>query len=169
MELNSLEDVLVEELADLYSAESQLVDALPRMAAAAHSPELRSVFEHHFEETTEHKRRLARAFADLGREVPDNTCKAMQGLIGEGNDVIESHGASSALDAALIGALQRVEHYEISAYGTARALANELELGSITPLLNDTLAEEARADEQLTKIATGGLIGGGVNHDAAMA
>lgn len=168
MELNSLRDVLYEELGDLYSAESQLLDALPRLAAASHSPALRRAFEHHLEETTEHKRRLAQAFADLGAEVPDHTCKAMQGLIGESNNVIESRGDPSALDAALIGAAQRVEHYEIAAYGTARALAGELELGSITPLLDDTLAEETSADKRLTRIATGGLIGSGVNHAAAL-
>jgi ferritin-like metal-binding protein YciE len=127
MELNSLTDVLIEELGDLYSAENQLVEALPKMAGAAHSYEPREAFESHLEETTHHVERLDQAFVEMGiRFTPKTTCEAMKGLIEESDEVIGASGDSAAIDAALIGAAQRIEHYEVGAYGTARALADEL-------------------------------------------
>jgi len=167
MQLNSLMDVLVEELADLHSAELQLVEALPLMAQAAHSPELRDAFTTHLEETRGHVRRLEQAFGELGVALPSETCEAMRGLIREGSSIVEANGEPTAIDAALIGAAQRVEHYEIAAYGTARALAGELGLDAISALLKDTLDEEANADKLLTKLASGGLIGSGINREAA--
>ena len=120
MELNSLFDVLVEELTDLHSAEEQLVASLPNMAAAAHSYELRDAFEAHLNETVGHVERLQQAFVDVGLEtIPAGTCKAMRGLLQEAADVIKATGDPVAIDAALIGAAQRIEHYEIAGYGTA--------------------------------------------------
>ncbi len=167
MQFNSLKDVLVEELADLYSAEQQLVEALPKMAAAAHATELRQAFQTHLEETRGHVRRLEEVCAELGIQLPDETCEAMQGLIKEGSEVIEAAGDDAAIDVALIGAAQRVEHYEIAAYGTAAAIASELGLDSTKRLLTDTLEEEGKADKLLTKIAAGGLMTSGINREAA--
>jgi ferritin-like metal-binding protein YciE len=124
MEFNSLSDVLVDELGNLHSAEQQLLEALPNMAAAAHAYELREAFEAHLEETRSHVERLERAFAEMGiRFAPSKTCNAMQGLLQDNDDIVNATGDSVAIDAALIGAAQRVEHYEIACYGTARALA----------------------------------------------
>jgi ferritin-like metal-binding protein YciE len=168
MEFNSLNDVLIEELGDLYSAEKQLVEALPNMAAAAHSYELREALESHLEETNHHVERLDRAFAELGiRFAPTTTCQAMKGLIDEGDDVIAATGDSVAIDAALIGAAQRIEQYEIGAYGTARALAGELHLDTTSALLDQTLAEEGKANKTLTKLASGGMLSSGINRIAA--
>jgi ferritin-like metal-binding protein YciE len=166
MKLNSLNDVLVDQLADLYSAERQLVEALPKMASAASSTELREAIEEHLEETRGHVRRIEQAFSQLDISPPSEECEAMQGLIAEGEKVIQSQGDSNAKDAALIAAAQRVEHYEIAAYGTARTLARELGHKDTAELMNETLDEESQADELLTKIATGGLVGSGVNRQA---
>lgn len=167
MQLNSLRDVLVEELADLYSSERQLVEALPKMTNAAHSQDLRQAFQDHLDETRGHVTRLEQAFADLGIATPSETCEAMQGLINEGAEIVEASGDAAAIDVALIGAAQRVEHYEIAAYGTAKAIAEELDLGKTASLLGDTLSEEGKADKLMTKIATGGLLGSGVNREAS--
>jgi ferritin-like metal-binding protein YciE len=168
MHLDSLNDVLREELADLYSAEQQLVAALPKMAAAAHSKELRKAFEDHLAETRTHVQRLEQAFGELDGAIPKETCDAMKGLIKEGSEVVEATGDAVARDVALIGAAQRVEHYEIAGYGTAKAIAGELGLDKVSSLLDETLSEEGKADKLLTKIATGGLIGSGVNQDATV-
>lgn len=168
MEFNSLTDVLIEELGDLHSAEQQLLDALPKLAAAAHSYELREALESHLEETTHHVERLDQAFAEMGiRFAPTKTCQAMKGLIDESDDVIAATGDSVAIDAALIGAAQRIEQYEIGAYGTARALAGELHLDPTSALLDRTLDEEAKANKTLTKLATGGMLSSGINRKAA--
>jgi ferritin-like metal-binding protein YciE len=168
MEFDSLTDVLIEELGDLHSAEKQLVDALPNMAAAAHSYELREALESHLEETRHHVERLDEAFAEMGiRFAPTKTCEAMKGLINEGDEVIGASGDSVAIDAALIGAAQRIEHYEIGAYGTARALAGELHLDRTSALLDQTLDEEGKANKALTKLASGGMLSSGINRMAA--
>jgi ferritin-like metal-binding protein YciE len=168
MELNSLTDVLVEELGDLYSAEQQLVEALPKLAAAAHSYELREAFESHLEETRVHVERLQQAFAEMSiRFIPKKISMAMQGLIEEGDDIVNATGDSVAIDAALIGAGQRVEHYEIASYGTARALAAELGLDTTSSLLDETLDEEGKANKTLTKLAAGGMLSSGINRLAA--
>lgn len=164
MKLNSLSDVLVEELSDLYSAEQQLVEALPKMAAAAHSYPLREAFESHLEETKGHVQRLEEAFNELGYEaIPEQTCKAMRGLVQEAGDWVKATGDPVAIDAGLIGAAQRVEHYEIAGYGTARALADELGFNSTAALLEKTLDEEGKADKALTKLASGGMLSTGIN------
>ena len=167
MQLQSLDDVLVDQLADLHSAETQLVQALPRVASSASTPELRTAFEHHLEETRGHVRRLEEAFSELGTTIPKEHCKGMEGLIEEGEEVMGAQGDPSAKDAALIAAAQRVEHYEIAGYGTARTLADQLGHDEVKRLLNETLNEESAADAKLTKLATGGLFGAGVNKAAA--
>jgi ferritin-like metal-binding protein YciE len=168
MEFNSLTDVLAEELADLYSAEQQLVEAMPRLATAAHSYDLRDALEAHFAETRGHVERLQDIFADMGiLFTPTKTCQAMQGLIAEGDEIASAAGDAVAHDAALIGAAQRIEHYEIASYGTARALAGELGLDRASSLLDETLGEEGNANKALTKLAAGGFLSSGINKLAA--
>lgn len=167
MKLDSLEDVFVHQLNDLYSAEDQLVEALPKMAQAASTDELKQAFEHHLEETRDHRDRIQEIFGQLGKRRTGEECKAMKGLIAEGEEVIKTTGAdSTAKDAALIAAAQRVEHYEIAAYGTAKTLAGELGHDEAKDMLDQTLDEESSADKLLTKIATGGMMKAGVNEKA---
>ena len=167
MGLHTVQDVLKEQLEDLHSAETQLVEALPKMAKAAHHDELREAFEHHLEETRGHVKRVEEALGELGVTSPSETCKGMQGLIAEGEELLQKEGDPNAKDAALIGAAQRVEHYEIAAYGTARQLADDADLSGIRDLMDQTLDEESQADKLLTKIATGGMFKSGVNEQAA--
>jgi len=166
MQLNSLNDVFVEQLADLYDAEQQLVRALPKVAAAASSTELRDAIQHHLEQTQNHVQRLDEVFANIGIQPPTEHCKAMEGLLKEGEDIISAQGDPAAKDAALIAAAQRVEHYEIAAYGTAKTLAGELGFHDAKDLLDETLDEESDADKLLTKIATGGVFATGLNEEA---
>ena len=166
MKIDSLEDVLVHELNDLYSAEEQLIEALPKMAKAASNRELREALEQHLEETRDHRERIQHIFGELGKRRNGMECEGMKALIAEGEKIIESSGDGAAKDAALIGAAQRVEHYEIAAYGTARTLAGECGHSEAESLLEQTLDEEAQADKLLTKIATGGMMKTGVNEKA---
>ena len=154
MKFESLSDVLEAELKDLYSAEQQLVDALPDVASAASSPELKQAIESHLEETRGHVERLEQVFDAIGIPAESEHCDGMEGLISEGSEVAEADGDGDARDAALIGAAQRVEHYEIAAYGTARTLAQQLGHADAADLLGQTLDEESAADEKLTQIAT---------------
>jgi len=165
MSLGSLQDVLEEQIEDLYSAEKQLVEALPKVSAAASSGELKQAFDNHLTETKGHVQRLDEILGEMG-VTPSTHCKGMEGLIEEGEEVIEESGDPNAKDAALIAAAQRVEHYEIAGYGTARTLAKELGRDSVVDLLDQTLDEEANADKLLTKIATGGMFKAGVNQQA---
>jgi ferritin-like metal-binding protein YciE len=167
MQLATLNDLFVEQLADLHSAETQLIDALPKMAAAASHDELKQAFQHHLEETRDHVRRLDDIIAGLGRAVPTEICEGMRGLIREGEEIVTASGDPDVRDAGLIAAAQRVEHYEIAGYGTARTLAEQLDLGDAKELLDQTLDEEAQADKLLTKIATGGFFKAGINRQAA--
>jgi ferritin-like metal-binding protein YciE len=168
MTLNSLHDVFVEQLGDLYSSERQLVQALPTVASAATAPQLREAIEHHLEETQRHVTRLEQVFTELGEPYPTaKTCQGMQGILAEGDQVVKTAGAGPAKDAGIIAAAQRVEHYEIAGYGTAKAMAKELDLSStVEDMLSATLGEETDADNTLTKIATGGLFRSGVNEAA---
>jgi ferritin-like metal-binding protein YciE len=166
MGFQSLNDVLQEQLEDLHSAETQLVEALPKMAEAAHHDELREAFEHHLEETRGHLKRVEEALGELGVSSPSEVCKGMKGLIAEGEETIGKDGDPTARDAALVGAAQRVEHYEIAAYGTARQLAHDCGFDGIRDLLDQTLEEESEADKLLTRIATGGLFEAGINRQA---
>jgi ferritin-like metal-binding protein YciE len=166
MQMQTLNDLFEHEIADLYSAEQQLVQALPKLAGAASDAKLRKAFEHHLEETRDHVRRLEEIRDEIGSTMTE-TCDGMKGLIAEGEKTIKAEGDSAVKDAALIGAAQRVEHYEIAAYGTVRTLADELGLGEAKDLLDQTLDEESNADTLLTKIATGGMMKTGINKQAA--
>ena len=166
MQLNSLKDLFVEQLRDLYSAETQLVEALPKMASAASHDELRQAFEHHLDETRGHVDRLREIFEQLGETPGGETCEAMKGLIEEGEEVVKAQGDAAVKDAALIAAAQRVEHYEIAGYGTVRTFADDLDLGDARDLLDQTLDEESSADKLLTKLATGGMLKTGLNERA---
>jgi len=157
MKFNSLHEVLTDYVRDLYSAESQLLKALPRMAKAATSPDLRAAFTEHLEQTHRQVKRLDRVCADLGIKPRGKTCRAMKGLIEEGQEVISSTGDPAAKDAALIGAAQKVEHYEIAAYGTAKTFARVLGELTAADLLRETLDEEKATDERLTALAESGL------------
>src|SRR3954468_16138691 len=153
MKLDSLENLFVHELKDLLSAEKQLVKALPKMAKGAASEALKEAIEDHLEQTKTHVERLEAIFENLGKAARAEHCKAMEGLIEEGSELLEEEGEPMVKDAALIGAAQRVEHYEISAYGTARTIAELLGNREAVTLLQQTLDEEKETDEKLTELA----------------
>jgi ferritin-like metal-binding protein YciE len=155
MKLKSLRDLFVDELKDLYSAENQLLKALPKMAKAATSPDLRSGFEEHLEQTKGHVQRLETIFKELDDSPKGKKCKAMEGLVKEGKEVIDEEMEPSVRDAALIAAGQRVEHYEMAGYGTVRTYAQLLGYDSAAKLLQQTLDEEGATDKKLTKLAQG--------------
>jgi len=166
MGFQSLKDVLKEQLEDLYSAETQLTTALPKLEQAASNDELKKAFKEHLEETRGHVKRVEEALGELGVTSPTEECKGMKGLIAEGEEIIEMQGDATAKDAALIAAAQRVEHYEIAAYGTVRQLADDCGLDGVRDLMDQTLDEESNADKLLTKIATGGMFKAGLNRQA---
>src|SRR5688572_19016792 len=151
--IKSLRDLLVDELRDLHNAENQLIKALPKMAKAASHDELKEGFQDHLEQTREHVDRLDRCFKLLGTAARGKTCHAMKGLVEEGKEAIEEDAPDAIRDAKLIGAAQRVEHYEIAAYGTARAFAQTLGETKIADLLQETLDEEGETDKKLTALA----------------
>ena len=153
MKLDSLQKLYIEELRDLYNAENQLVKALPKMAKHASHQELKQAFEDHLEQTKEHVERLDEIFKRLDERPTGKTCKGMKGLIEEGSEILEKDGDESVLDAALIGAAQRVEHYEIAGYGTVRTFANMLGENEAAELLQQTLDEEGETDKLLTELA----------------
>jgi ferritin-like metal-binding protein YciE len=153
MKLESLESLFIHELKDLLSAEKQLIKALPKMAKGASSESLKAAFEEHLEQTKGHVDRLDQIFELLGKSTRAEHCKAMEGLIEEGSDLLEEDGEPVVKDAALIGAAQKVEHYEISAYGTSRSLAELLGLNKAVELLQQTLDEEKETDQKLTELA----------------
>jgi ferritin-like metal-binding protein YciE len=157
MKLNTLQDLLAEELKDIYSAESQLLKALPKMAKAASSDELREAFENHLAETEKQVERLDTIFERLEMKPGRKKCKAMEGLIEEGKDTIAEDAEPMVHDAALIAAAQRVEHYEIAAYGCARTFALLLDDQETADLLQESLDEEVAADEKLTEVAMSGI------------
>jgi ferritin-like metal-binding protein YciE len=167
MGFNSLKDVLQEQLEDLYSAETQLVTALPKMEKAATHDELKTAFKEHLEETRGHVERVKEALGELGGSTTSTEeCKGMKGLITEGEEIMQMTGDPTAKDAAIIAAAQRVEHYEIAAWGTVRQLAKECGYDGIEDLADQTLDEESQADKLLTKIATGGMFKSGLNQQA---
>lgn len=153
MAAHTLEDLLVETLRDTYNAEKQLVKALPKMAKAANSDELRAAFEEHLEVTRGQVTRLERVFKELGVAVRGKHCVAMEGLIEEGKELIEEDHDPEVLDAGLIAAAQKVEHYEIAAYGTTRTWAEMLGHSRAAQLLEESLNEESEADEKLSQLA----------------
>jgi ferritin-like metal-binding protein YciE len=153
MSLDSMHDLLLEELKDLYSAEQQLVQALPKIVEKARAASLREAFETHLRETEGHLARLEQAFRGLGEQPKGKKCKGMAGLVDEGEDMISEKGSDAVRDAGIIAAAQRVEHYEIAAYGCAISFAQALGHTDIVTLLEETLAEEKAADEKLSVIA----------------
>ena len=153
MKLKTLDDLFIHELRDLYSAENQLVKALPKMARAATNEDLKAGFEEHLEQTKNHVARLEEIAEACGCKLAGHKCKAMEGLIAEGAELIDEDAEDAVRDAGLIGAAQRVEHYEIAGYGTARALALCLGHDDAAEILGDTLEEEKAADEKLTELA----------------
>ncbi len=152
-EMNPLDELLQDELKDLYNAETQIIKALPKMAKAASSPELRRAFERHLEETRRQVERLDMIGEELEMKMTGKKCKGMEGLIAEGRELMEEGLEEDALDAGLIGAAQKVEHYEIAAYGTARTHAEMLGYRRIAKLLQQTLNEEGATDKKPTQVA----------------
>ena len=153
MQENSLQELYVEQLRDLYSAENQLIKALPKMAKAAQSSTLREGFEHHLEQTRGHVDRLEQIFTAMDESPKGRKCAGMEGLVEEGEEVIKEQSSSDALDAGLIASAQRVEHYEIAAYGTVRTFAGLLGDEEAVNLLQQTLDEEKETDEKLTELS----------------
>lgn len=152
--IHNLRDVLVDELKDIYSAENQLLKALPKMEKAASSPSLKEALSKHLVETKQHVKRLDEIGKILEEKLTGKICKAMKGLIEEGSEVVDTEcDSESLMDSLIIGAAQRVEHYEIAAYGTARAMAEELGESEVVSLLSETLDEESAADETLSSIS----------------
>jgi ferritin-like metal-binding protein YciE len=150
---NPLEELLVDELKDIYSAENQIIKALPKMAKAAGAPELKRAFERHLEETRRQVERLDQIGEALQFKLTGKKCRGMEGLIEEGKEIMEENLDENAIDAGLIGAAQKVEHYEIAAYGTARTHATLLGYNKIARLLQQTLNEEGATDKRLTQLA----------------
>jgi len=153
MAVQSLEDLFLEELKDIYNAEAQILKALPRMAKKASAPELRRAFEQHMKQTETQVKRLEKVFQTLGEKPKGKSCKGMQGVIEEGKEMMSEDISDDALDAALIGAAQKVEHYEIATYGTLRAWAEMLGNDTAAKLLQATLDEEGATDKKLTELA----------------
>jgi ferritin-like metal-binding protein YciE len=149
----TLEDLYTDMLKDLYSAEKQLVKALPKMVKNAQSPDLQRAFQEHFKQTEGHVERIERIFSDIGGSPRGKKCVGMEGLVEEGNELLQEDVDPDVLDAGLIAAAQKVEHYEIASYGTARAWAQRLGYSDAAQLLQQTLEEESAANEKLTKIA----------------
>jgi ferritin-like metal-binding protein YciE len=158
MSMNSLNELLTDQLKDIYNAEHQLLKALPKMSRGASAPTLKNAIDKHLTETEGQIGRLDRIADQLGISLKGKKCKAMEGLIAEGGEVLEEDGAEAIIDAALIAAAQRVEHYEISAYGSARAIAERLGLKDVAKMLDSTLQEESAADEKLTEISEGTIL-----------
>src|SRR5690349_25094363 len=155
MKLDTLQKLYVEELRDLYNAENQLLKALPKMAKGASSEELKNAFEKHLEQTETHVERLENIFEQLDQTPKGKTCRGMKGLIGEGSEILKEEGDPSVLDAGIIVAAQKVEHYEIAAYGSVRTFAELLGQNKAVELLQATLDEESEANELLNELAEG--------------
>lgn len=157
MSLDSLEKLFIEELKDVYSAEKQILRALPKMAKTAESPQLQQAFTKHLRETEGQVQRLERIFQELGHAARGKKCKGMEGLLEEGKEVLEEEGEPAVIDAALIASAQRVEHYEIAAYGCLRTYAQLLGYSQAEQLLQQTLTEEEAADKKLTELGESGI------------
>lgn len=153
MKMETMRELYIEELKDLYSAETQITKALPKLAETATSSELRQAFENHLEETENHVARLEQIFEGLDESPKGKTCEGMKGLLKEGDEMASEEGDTDVIDAGLISAAQRVEHYEIAAYGSVRTYAELLGENEAVELLNATLEEEKAADEKLTQVA----------------
>ena len=157
MKMESLKDLFVDELRDMLSAEKQIVSALPKMAKGANAPELKTAFEEYLAQSKGHVERLTQVFEAVGKSARSKHCKGMEGLLEEGSELLEEDADPDVLDAALIAAAQKVEHYEISSYGTLRTYATLLGLNDAASLLQQTLDEEGATDKKLTALAEGGI------------
>lgn len=165
---NDLHHLFIVELKDMYSSENQILEALPKLIKSAAFPELKEALSHHLKETQNQVKRLETIFSLLGLEPEAEECPAMRGILKEAQQLIRNKKASPILDAAIICAAQKVEHYEIASYGTLRSFAKHLNLGhEIRHLLQQTLDEEAHADKKLSKLADGSLFSNGINAVAA--
>jgi len=153
MQKDSLRGLYIEELRDLYNAETQLVKALPKMAKASNNDQLREAFEEHLRQTSEHVSRLEQIFEQLEEKPSGKKCLGMEGLVKEGSETMKEDFEDAVMDAAIIGAAQRVEHYEIAGYGTVRDFAQLLGEEDQVSLLEQTLEEEKQADQKLTELA----------------
>lgn len=168
MQNQDLYQLFVDELSDMYSSENQIIESLPGLIKIANLPALREAMTQHLEETKNQVTRIEEICSMLDITPEDMTCKAMEGLLNEAEDIVRNKTKSSLLDAAIISALQKVEHYEIASYGTLRSFAKFLDFDSdIIDLLQDSLDEEGAADKKLTKIAEGTLFSSGINKEAA--
>ena len=163
----TLYDLLVEQLQDIYDAEHQLIEAMPRLVVAAKSPELRKVLEDHHKETLAHVSHLTEVFFNLNIKSVRKPCCAMNGLIREANEILNATGNPDVIDAALIAAVQRIEHYEIAAYGCVKAFASEEGFQEVAKILEVTAKEEGASDKLLSKIAEGGMLRKSINKEAA--
>jgi len=155
MKLDTLKTLYIDELRDLYNAENQLLKALPKMAKGASSGDLKDAFEKHLEQTKSHVERLEEVFQDIGETPKGKTCKAMKGLIEEGSEILKEDGEESVIDAGIIVAAQKVEHYEIASYGSVRTFAQLLGKDRSAELLQTTLDEESETNETLNQLAEG--------------
>ncbi|HWQ14016.1 MAG TPA: ferritin-like domain-containing protein [Roseiflexaceae bacterium] len=153
MKLANLRDLFAQELMDLYDAEQQILKGLSKLSKAATAPELKMAFEEHHTQTENHVKRLEQVFQQIGHPAKSKTCKAMQGLMAEGEELMKEQADPAVRDAGLIAAAQRVEHYEIAVYGTARTYANMLGQHQAAQLLQQTLDEEGMTDKKLTQLA----------------
>ncbi len=156
MKLGSLQDLFIDQLKDVYSAEKQIMQALPKMARAASDPQVQQAFQEHLQQTQQQKERLDQIFEQLGTNAGRKRCAGMQGIISESQELIDNGGSPEVLDAGLIANAQKAEHYEISAYGTLRTYARMLGNEQAAGLLQQTLDEEAKTDQKLTQLAEHG-------------
>ena len=167
MKNNELFKLFVEELEDMYSSENQIIEALPKLIKLATISDLKQALSKHLKETENQVKRIEKIFMLIDLKPKKIPCEAMKGLITEADSIVEKRGKSAALDAAIISACQKVEHYEIASYGTLRSFAKQLQLDNdVITLLQDTLEEEAQADKKLSKIAEGTIFTTGVNQEA---
>jgi ferritin-like metal-binding protein YciE len=167
MAMATFEDLYVTQLRDLYDAEMQIIQALPKMAEAAHSMDLRDAFSDHLNQTQDQVRRLENIFSRIGQTPQGHRCVGMEGLIKEGEEILHEKGNPDVRDAALIAAAQKVEHYEIAGYGTVRAYAEELGFSDQASMLQESLDQEGRTDKKLTKLAEGTFLSRGINEEAS--
>jgi ferritin-like metal-binding protein YciE len=169
MKNQSLYQLFVDELEDMYSAENQILESFPKLIKLASSQDLKDTLSKHYNETEAQVQRIEECFSILGISPKKNTCEAMEGLLREANEIVQGKSKSPVLDAAIISAAQKVEHYEIASYGTLRSFAKHLEMDSkISDLLTETINEEGEADKALTKIAEGSIFTTGVNNEAVL-
>lgn len=170
MKNQDLFQLFIDELEDMYSSEQQIIEALPKMIKLANAQELKDALSKHLKETEYQVTRIEKIFTILNMEAKEKTCNGMKGILEEAQGMVKNKSKSAALDAAIISAAQKVEHYEIASYGTLRSFAKFMDLDSdIVDLIQDSLDEEGAADKKLTKIAEGSLFTSGVNKEAAVA